>query len=757
MSLQGTIETFAVADVLRLLAATAKSGRLQIQGPTRTGTVWVDGGRILAAEVPAVTTDGGAAEAVFQLLRLERGSFRFELDKYPPNPAEPVEIELALGDAESMLAEWRELETTIPSSDSWLTLRAELDAPVSITPEQWKVVAAIAGGSTVADVATTLKLGELAAMRSANGVIHAGVATVGTRPAASVTQVPQSVAPAADANLVNEVTFDAPALDAPALEPPPLEALVSEPLAIEAPAVQAPVPPPAALESTLPEPVLPPALVVEAPPVPVSAPVDEIVGGALAPVAAGPGALEIPATPIADAPPPLPVAAAETAAVAEAPPLPVAEDMPAAPPVYEAPTTVTPLLLPPPPSNLVSPPPAPAAHSDGANLNGSTPTVFAAPAPPPATAPGVEGDQKAEAGLANAAPPPPAAPPAWAGTPDSPSWATPPADGSNGYPAGDPFAYGQPYPAPSYEYPNPAGFDYGQGGYAAPEYEYPAGFDYTQPAGDYAQPGAEYAQPGFDYGQPVADYAPFSYTPPPGVEQPAWFETPGGLPGEGAATYPPPSTLLPPATVFGAPPAPVTAEAAPVTAEAAPITAEAVPVEASAPVEAPAAEAAPAAADEGPAAPLRFDPAPVSPGLFNPPAPTPAPPAPVAPAVTMPLAPASDPAPPEAGPSAGSAAAAAALVAPPPPPPPSVFAVTPSAPAWGADAQLERIAPPPPPPPAGVAASTEPVAAAVGIATDEASAAEEAANIERQLFNLSERARDAVRRSSGLFDGKSRR
>jgi hypothetical protein len=34
---------------------------------------------------------------------------------------------------------------------------------------------------------------------------------------------------------------------------------------------------------------------------------------------------------------------------------------------------------------------------------------------------------------------------------------------------------------------------------------------------------------------------------------------------------------------------------------------------------------------------------------------------------------------------------------------------------------------------------------------------EDAANIERQLMNLSERAREAVKRSSGLFDGRTRR
>jgi hypothetical protein len=34
---------------------------------------------------------------------------------------------------------------------------------------------------------------------------------------------------------------------------------------------------------------------------------------------------------------------------------------------------------------------------------------------------------------------------------------------------------------------------------------------------------------------------------------------------------------------------------------------------------------------------------------------------------------------------------------------------------------------------------------------------EDPANIERQLFNLSDRAREAVKRSSGLFEGRSRR
>jgi len=110
VSLQGSIETFAVADVLRLLAATSKSGRLHVQGPTRAGTLWVDRSQILSADSPSTPHPSGPIDIVFQLLRFDRGSFRFELDRKPADTALPIDIEFALGEAEAMLHEWRDLD-----------------------------------------------------------------------------------------------------------------------------------------------------------------------------------------------------------------------------------------------------------------------------------------------------------------------------------------------------------------------------------------------------------------------------------------------------------------------------------------------------------------------------------------------------------------------------------------------------------------------------------------------------------------------
>ena len=162
MSLQGTIETFAIADVLRLLAATNKSGRLQVQGPDRSGTVWVDGGKVLAAESPSTPHADQVPDVLFQLVRFDRGSFSFELNRHPPQPGEPVDIEAALGEAESMVSEWREIERRVPSAQAWVGLRSELpNQTVTVTAEQWKVVRAVGGGRSVAGIGDALGLGEL--------------------------------------------------------------------------------------------------------------------------------------------------------------------------------------------------------------------------------------------------------------------------------------------------------------------------------------------------------------------------------------------------------------------------------------------------------------------------------------------------------------------------------------------------------------------------------------------------------------------
>src|SRR5207253_4421656 len=103
VSLHGSLTTFALPDVLTLLATTKKSGELRVTGPNLDGRVWVVDGRLVGTEVGRATE---AVDAVFELIRLADGDFAFEQDEAPPDPRPPTALEPVLAQAQARLAEW---------------------------------------------------------------------------------------------------------------------------------------------------------------------------------------------------------------------------------------------------------------------------------------------------------------------------------------------------------------------------------------------------------------------------------------------------------------------------------------------------------------------------------------------------------------------------------------------------------------------------------------------------------------------------
>jgi uncharacterized protein DUF4388 len=185
VALSGTLDTFALPDVLRLLASTAKTGRLRITGDRGSGSVWVDGGDVVAAELAsAVTQDPSHAEVVFGLLRFAEGSFTFESDAGAPNGSTPSALEPVLGAAENMLVEWRAIEEVIPSLDVWVGLSLSLGgADVMVDQKRWSGIAAIGSGAQVGAVAETLELNEIDSCRLVKDLLELGLVEFTDEPA----------------------------------------------------------------------------------------------------------------------------------------------------------------------------------------------------------------------------------------------------------------------------------------------------------------------------------------------------------------------------------------------------------------------------------------------------------------------------------------------------------------------------------------------------------------------------------------------
>ena len=167
MALQGTLDTFALPDVLRLLAATKKTGRLRLTGGRGIGSVWVESGAVSALEATHAPHATETVNALFELLRFEDGAFTFDAGAVHDTPGAPTEVEILLHQSEALLHEWRDIESVVPSMDAWVTLRKVLPiAEVSLDQGRWTTVVAVGGGATVRRVADELCLSVLPVSRA---------------------------------------------------------------------------------------------------------------------------------------------------------------------------------------------------------------------------------------------------------------------------------------------------------------------------------------------------------------------------------------------------------------------------------------------------------------------------------------------------------------------------------------------------------------------------------------------------------------
>jgi len=179
VALQGTLDTFSLPDVLRLLATTGKTGCLHVDGDRGRGRVWIDGGSVVAASADRALGEPSIDEVVFEMLRFGRGSFSFAIDEPAPHDAEPTEIEGTLRRATQLLEEWRELEAIVPSLSHRVAMAPELTVEqVTVDADRWKALVAIASGRSVGELAEALGVGELGITRTVSDLVELGVAVV---------------------------------------------------------------------------------------------------------------------------------------------------------------------------------------------------------------------------------------------------------------------------------------------------------------------------------------------------------------------------------------------------------------------------------------------------------------------------------------------------------------------------------------------------------------------------------------------------
>ena len=194
MSLQGSLETFALPDVLVLLSSTKKDGELRVVSGKVDGRIWLEKGQMVHANVGGRETP--FVDAVFELLRLDAGTFNFEADSDAPRRSEPHMIDLVLADAQVRLGEWNEIAKVVPHLDAVVDMAAEApEDEVVVTRDHWSLLRRVAGGRSVLELMEDLGRTEFDTCRTVKELVDAKLASidVDAKPRAKAAAAPAKV------------------------------------------------------------------------------------------------------------------------------------------------------------------------------------------------------------------------------------------------------------------------------------------------------------------------------------------------------------------------------------------------------------------------------------------------------------------------------------------------------------------------------------------------------------------------------------
>ena len=221
-ALSGSLDTFPLEAVLRLIGSAGKPGVLKLDNDRLSGRIFVSDGGVVHATTREVngtrkapgaerrartfstdpTLTGGDArleqivEVLVRLLRDRQGDFVFLPGVTPSagdvEDASSYDVETLLTESASHIADWERIEPLVPDARSRFVIAPELPTEkfeVTLDGRRWLFLAAVGQGSSVEDLAETLGIFEYpAAMQVAEMIREGLLAGEGDEPAAETAE-----------------------------------------------------------------------------------------------------------------------------------------------------------------------------------------------------------------------------------------------------------------------------------------------------------------------------------------------------------------------------------------------------------------------------------------------------------------------------------------------------------------------------------------------------------------------------------------
>lgn len=173
--LQGSLEDFALEEILSLLADTTKSGQLDVNGDRGSGALVMCEGKLAGARASKCEANASQEDVMFELLRFSEGSFVFSNQNFEPTGDEK-DIAGVLTIAEGRLIDWKAIAAVVPSLDHIVAPCRELPSDeITIDRSEWAVLGVVSNGARAGDVCDVLDLGEVEGCRKIKQLAERGL------------------------------------------------------------------------------------------------------------------------------------------------------------------------------------------------------------------------------------------------------------------------------------------------------------------------------------------------------------------------------------------------------------------------------------------------------------------------------------------------------------------------------------------------------------------------------------------------------
>jgi hypothetical protein len=171
MAFQGSLKELPLADIVQLVAVSGKTGMFALTRGAERGVVYILNGQITHAKVGTIEGE----DAIYSLALWNQGEFQFS----PGVESEVRTINRSntnlLMEAARRSDEWKILSKKIPGTEvvPSLTVRERMSEPVTLTPQEWLVVARTDGRRTIEEIARLSKVSSFEIAKTLYGLVTA--------------------------------------------------------------------------------------------------------------------------------------------------------------------------------------------------------------------------------------------------------------------------------------------------------------------------------------------------------------------------------------------------------------------------------------------------------------------------------------------------------------------------------------------------------------------------------------------------------